>query len=67
MSQLERDASALRCEAIERRVEYVERAAAVNRLLVFVFAGLVVAAVLVCAVEIRHVYQLVESQAWRSR
>jgi 4-hydroxybenzoate polyprenyltransferase len=67
MIQQERDAIELRFQAVEMRSERIERSHAVLWLAFCALAGLVVAAFIVGAVELRAVYHLVEAQQWRSR
>lgn len=67
MTQEERDGIDLRFRAVELRANRGERANAFMWFAFFSLAGLVVAAILVGAVELRAVYKLTEAQQWRSR
>lgn len=67
MTQLQYDALQLRCEQLEMRAESIERHHSFLGLVVFALAGLVVAFVIVGAVEIRSMHNTMEAQQWRSR
>lgn len=67
MTQIEIDGLKLRADAMELRAEAIEHHASFLALIVFALAGLVVAFVVVGAVELHHVKQQMEAQQWRSR
>lgn len=67
MTQIEIDGLKLRADAMELRAEAMERRSSLLELLLVVLAGLVVAFVVVGAVELYHVNQQMEAQQWRSR
>lgn len=54
------DGARLRIHALEKRMSYVERDSRVVRTWFLVLAGLVVAGVVVCALELRHIVHLIE-------
>lgn len=61
------DSLILRCQALENRVRDAEATLSLVNIMVYILAGLVFAAVIVGAFELRAIYHLVEAQQWRSR
>lgn len=61
------DGARLSIHALERRMGHVERDGRTLKTWMLVLAGLVVAGVIVCALELRHIVHLIERiHGWRS-
>lgn len=61
------DALALRCEALEQRLRAQEQSTATLQMYMWALCGLVLAAIVVGAIEIGRVYFASEAQQWRTR
>lgn len=64
--QDQQNALALRCSVLEMRIAEVERSQSWVRFVVYMLAGLVFAAIIVCAFELRAIYNAVEAKQWQS-